>query len=52
MMKKMLRYYTYIKWHNDLPIYQVLMALNKPENIKNIKGSFESTISTPGVKIY
>ncbi|WAG47637.1 DUF4351 domain-containing protein [Clostridium estertheticum] len=40
----MLRYYTYIKWHNDLPIYQVLMVLKKPVNVKNIKGSFESTV--------
>ncbi|APM38514.1 hypothetical protein BS101_07050 [Clostridium kluyveri] len=40
----MLRYYTYIKWHNDLPIYQVLMVLKKPENVRNIKGSFESTV--------
>ncbi|WP_106063622.1 DUF4351 domain-containing protein [Clostridium liquoris] len=44
MMKRMLRYYTYIKWHNDLPIYQVLVVLKKPENIKNIQGSFESTV--------
>ena len=44
MMKRMLRYYTYIKWHNDLPIYQVLMVLKKPENVKNIKGNFESTV--------
>lgn len=49
MMKRMLRYYTYIKWHNDLPIYQVLMVLKKPENVKNIKGSFESTVQ--GLKI-
>lgn len=27
MMKRMLRYYTYIKWHNDLPVYQVLVVL-------------------------
>lgn len=44
MMKRMLRYYTYIKWHNDLPIYQVLVVLKKPINVKNIKGSFESTV--------
>lgn len=44
MMKRMLRYYTYIKWHNDLPIYQVLVVLKKPENVKNIQGSFESTV--------
>lgn len=44
MMKRMLRYYTYIKWHNDLPIYQVLVVLKKPKNVKNISGSFESTV--------
>lgn len=44
MMKRMLRYYTYIKWHNDLPIYQVLVVLKKPKNVKNIQDSFESTV--------
>ncbi len=44
MMKRMLRYYTYIKWHNDLPIYQVLMLLKKPKNVKNIQHNFESTV--------
>ncbi len=44
MMKRMLRYYTYIKWHNDLPIYQVLVVLKKPENVENIKDNFESTV--------
>jgi len=44
MMKRMLRYYTYIKWHNDLPVYQVLVVLKNPENIKDIKGSFESSV--------
>jgi hypothetical protein len=37
MQKRMLRYYTYIKWHNDLPIYQVLVLLKKPDNVKRIK---------------
>ena len=44
MMKRMLRYYTYIKWHNDLPIYQVLVVLKEPANVKNIQDSFESTV--------
>ncbi len=44
MMKRMLRYYTYIKWHNDLPIYQVLVVLKKPKNVKNIQDNFESTV--------
>jgi len=52
MMKRMLRYYTYIKWHNDLPIYQVLMILKKPENVKNIKGNFESTVQDLEVMKY
>ena len=43
-MKRMLRYYTYIKWHNDLPIYQVLVVLKKPKNVKNIQESFESKV--------
>lgn len=52
MMKRMLRYYTYIKWHNDLPIYQVLVVLKKPENVKNIKGSFESRVQDLDVLKY
>lgn len=52
MVKRMLRYYTYIKWHNDLPIYQVLMVLKKPENVKNIKGNFESTVQDLEVMKY
>lgn len=44
MMKRMLRYYTYIKWYSDLPIYQVLMVLKRPKNVKNITGSFESKV--------
>jgi hypothetical protein len=52
MMKRMLRYYTYIKWYNDLPIYQVLMVLKKPKNVKNIKGSFESTVQGLDVMKY
>lgn len=27
-----------------MPIYQVLVVLKKPENVKNIQGSFESTV--------
>ncbi|SHJ57541.1 DUF4351 domain-containing protein [Paramaledivibacter caminithermalis] len=52
MMKRMLRYYTYIKWHNDLPIYQVLVVLKKPENVKNIKGTFESKVQNLDVLKY
>lgn len=52
MMKRMLRYYTYIKWHNDLPIYQVLVVLKKPKNVKNIKSSFESTVQDLDVMKY
>ena len=44
MMKRMLRYYTYIKWHNDLSIYQVLVVLKKPKNVKNIQDCFESKV--------
>ena len=44
MVKRMLRYYTYIKWHNDLPIYQVLVVLKKPKNVKNIQDCFESKV--------
>lgn len=52
MMKRMLRYYTYIKWHNDMPIYQVLVVLKKPANVKNIKGSFESSVQDLDVMKY
>ena len=52
MVKRMLRYYTYIKWHNDLPIYQVLMVLKKPDNVKNIKGNFESRVQDLEVMKY
>lgn len=52
MMKRMLRYYTYIKWHNDMPIYQVLVVLKKPAHMKNIKGSFESSVQDLDVMKY
>lgn len=52
MMKRMLRYYTYIKWHNDLPIYQVLVVLKKPENVKDIRSSFVSKIQDLEVMNY
>ena len=52
MMKRMLRYYTYIRWHNDVPIYQVLVVLKKPENVKNIRGSFESSVQDMDVMKY
>lgn len=44
MQKRMLRYYTYIKWHNDLPIYQVLVLLKKPDNVKRIKNGINSRV--------
>ncbi|WP_129723982.1 DUF4351 domain-containing protein [Xylanivirga thermophila] len=52
MLKRMLKYYTYIKWHNDLPIYQVLMVLKEPTNVKNIEGSFKSTVQDLDVMQY
>ncbi|MDD3272088.1 MAG: DUF4351 domain-containing protein [Syntrophomonadaceae bacterium] len=52
MQKRMLRYYTYIKWHNDLPIYQVLVVLKKPPRLKNIVGSFKSTVQDMDVMQY
>lgn len=52
MQKRMLRYYTYIKWHNDLPIYQVLVVLKKPTNVKHIKGGFKSRVQGLDVMQY
>ncbi|MGI6488677.1 MAG: DUF4351 domain-containing protein [Syntrophomonadaceae bacterium] len=52
MQKRMLRYYTYIKWHNDLPIYQVLVVLKKPPRLKNIIGGFKSTVQDMDVMQY
>ena len=52
MMKRMLRYYTYIKWHNDLPIYQVLIVLKEPKNVKNIQDRFESTVQDLDIMKY
>lgn len=43
MSKRMLRYYTYINWYEDLPIYQVLVILKKP-SVSNITNGIESTI--------
>ncbi len=52
MQKRMLRYYTYIKWHNDLPIYQVLVLLKKPANVKRIKSGFKSRVQGLDVMQY
>lgn len=52
MQKRMLRYYTYIKWHNDLPIYQVLVLLKKPTNVKHIKSGFKSRVQGLDVMQY
>ncbi len=52
MQKRMLRYYTYIKWHNDLPIYQVLVLLKKPDNVKRIKNGINSRVQGLDVMRY
>ncbi len=52
MQKRMLRYYTYIKWHNDLPIYQVLVLLKKPANVKRIKNGINSRVQGLDVMRY
>lgn len=43
MSKRMLRYYTYINWYEELPIYQVLIILKKP-NISNIINGIQATV--------
>ena len=52
MQKRMLRYYTYIKWHNDLPVYQVLVLLKKPDNVKRIKNGINSRVQGLDVMRY
>jgi hypothetical protein len=52
MQKRMLRYYTYLKWHTDFPIYQVLAVLKKPEKVKHIIGCFQSTVQGLDVMQY
>lgn len=51
MTKRMLRYYTYINWYEDLPIYQVLVILKKP-NIKNITNGIESSVQNEEILNY
>ncbi|WP_097027895.1 DUF4351 domain-containing protein [Clostridium peptidivorans] len=43
MSKRMLRYYTYINWYEELPIYQVLIILKKP-SISNIINGIQATV--------
>lgn len=43
MSKRMLRYYTYINWYEELPIYQVLVILKKP-NMSNITNGIQATV--------
>lgn len=43
MSKRMLRYYTYINWYEELPIYQVLVILKKPK-VSNITNGIQATI--------
>jgi hypothetical protein len=51
MIKRMLRYYIYIHWNEDLPIYQVLVILKKPET-KNISTGFESSVQNEFIMKY
>jgi hypothetical protein len=51
MIKRMLRYYIYIHWNEDLPIYQVLVILKKPET-KNISNGFESSVQKEFIMKY
>lgn len=43
MSKRMLRYYTYINWYEEIPIYQVLVILKKP-NVNNITNGIQATV--------
>ena len=50
MMKRMLEYYSYLKYYSDLAVYQVVVILKKPERIKNVKSEFKEKIN--GIKYF
>ncbi len=52
MSKRMLRYYTYISWYEDLPIYQVLILLKEPNSVKNIVKGIESSVQNKPIMNY
>lgn len=52
MSKRMLRYYTYINWYENLPIYQVLILLKEPTSIKNIVKGIQSTVQNKFIMDY
>ncbi len=43
MQKRMLRYYAYMRWNTDLPIYQIVAILKEPE-IRKITSQMHSTV--------
>jgi len=43
MQKRMLRYHTYIRWNEDLPIYQMLVILKKPSP-EQVDSRYTSTV--------
>lgn len=51
IIKRMLRYYTYINWYEDRPIYQVLVILKKP-NINSITNGIESVVQNENILKY
>ncbi|MDP4178602.1 MAG: hypothetical protein Q8900_09715 [Bacillota bacterium] len=51
MLKRMLRYYIYIYWNEDLPIYQVLVILKEPKT-KNISDGFQSSVQNELIMNY
>ncbi len=40
MMTRMANYYSHIRSYSNLPIYQVLVVLNKSKSVKKIESSF------------
>jgi uncharacterized protein DUF4351 len=52
MSKRMLRYYTYINWYEDLPIYQVLVLLKEPPSVKNVVNGIKSVVKNKDVINY
>ncbi|MBU3126657.1 hypothetical protein [Clostridium tagluense] len=52
MSKRMLRYYTYINWYEDLHIYQVLILLKEPTSIKDVEKDIQSTVQNKSIMNY
>lgn len=44
MHKKMLRYHVWLRWHSDLPIYQILVILKEPTQVRSISSRYTNAV--------